>query len=98
MSCILGVLEEEIPEESVRVAFSRALFQARKLILIGWKSTRPPTSCSWVEHMGQTLIREKYICQHRGCPGRFERIWSKWLDTPGLSPRELVMSRLLQSL
>lgn len=98
LCCILGVLEDVVPEEWTRVAFSRALFQARKLILMGWKSTLPPTSNSWIAHMGQTLIREKYIYQHRGCLGRFERIWSKWFDTPGLSPREHVMSRLLQSL
>lgn len=44
--CILGVLEEAVPEEMVRIAFSRALFQARKLILMGWKSISPPTVAS----------------------------------------------------
>lgn len=94
--CMLGILEEVIPEELIRAAFSRALFQARKLILMGWKSTLPPTSASWITHMGNTLIMEKYIYQHRGCPGRFEHIWSHWLETPGLSPKEVVMSGLLQ--
>lgn len=96
MQCLLGVLDEVIPEEQTKVAVSRALFQARKLILMAWKSAVPPSVKMWITHMGKTLIMEKYIYQHRGCPHRFERIWSSWLDTPGLSPRELVMTRLLQ--
>lgn len=96
--CILGVLEDTVPEEMTRIAITRALFQARKLILLGWKSTSPPSVRSWITHMGNTLIMEKHIYQHRGSPNRFERIWAPWLDTPGLSPRELVMSRLLQCL
>lgn len=79
--------------DQVRITFSRALFQARKLILMGCKN--PPTS-SWITHMGNILIMERYIYQHRGCLGRFERLWSRWLDTPGRSSRELVMFRLVK--
>lgn len=35
-------------EEMTRIAFSRALFQARKVILLGWKSTSSPSFKTWV--------------------------------------------------
>lgn len=63
--CLLDVLEEVVPEEMTRVAFSRALFQARKTILLGCKSATPPSVKSWMQHMGNTLL-ERYLCQHRG--------------------------------
>lgn len=93
--CALGVLEEVIPEEMVRMAFFWVLFQARKVILMGWKSSLPPTITSCITHMGNTLIMERYIYQHRGSSGKRERLWAAWLDTPGLCPRELIMSRIL---
>lgn len=58
-----------------RTATKRALFQARKTILMGWKSATPLTVKSWIEHTGDTLIQERYIYQHRGSPGKFEKLW-----------------------
>ena len=95
LCCLLGVLEGSIAEETTRVAFARALFQARKLILIHWKSREPPSVKVWVQHVGKTLLMEKYIYQHRGNAGKFFRLWDPWLATPGLSPVELVQERLL---
>lgn len=40
--------------------------------------------------MGNTLIFKRYVYQHRGCPGKFEKLWAPWLDTPGLGPMELL--------
>lgn len=56
----------------------------------------PPSVATWVTHMVNTLLMERYIYQHRGNSGKFERLWAPWLDTPGLSPKEPVMMRLLQ--
>ena len=95
LHCILGVLEGVIEEEGTRVAFARALFQARKLILIHWKSREEPLLKTWVQHMGKTLLMEKFIYQHRGNAGKFLKLWDPWLAIPGLSPLELVQTRLL---
>lgn len=78
------------------MAFARALFQARKIILMKWKSVTPPSVKSWIQHMGNTLTMEKYIYQHKENPGKFDRLWAAWLDTPGISPRELVQMGLLR--
>ena len=95
LCCLLGALEGVIEVEATRVAFARALFQARKLILIHWKSREHPSVRTWVQHVGKTLLMEKYIYQHRGNAGKFLKLWDPWLATPGLSPLELVQARLL---
>ena len=95
LHCLLGVLEGVIEEEVTRVAFTRALFQARKLILLHWKSREAPSLKTWVQHVGRTLLMEKYIYQHRGNAGKFLKLWDPWLAVPGLSPLELVQARLL---
>lgn len=82
--CLLGILSDFIPEEPTRVAINRTLFQAYKILLLIWKSPDPPSYQMWVTNMGHTLIFEKYLYQHRGCSGKFERLWARWLDTPGL--------------
>lgn len=46
--CLLETLEEVIPNEATTVAFSRALFQARKVILLVWKSLTPLSVKTWV--------------------------------------------------
>ena len=93
--CLLGVLEGVVTEELTRMALNRALFQARRAILLNWKLEEPPTLKSWVMHMGRMLVMEKYVYQHRGNAGKFDRLWDAWLATPGLSPMELVQGRLL---
>lgn len=76
INCLLRIFEEIIPEEMKRVAFSRALFQARKVILLEWKSATSPSFKTWVTHMGGSLILERYIYQHRGRLNKFEKLWS----------------------
>lgn len=92
--CILGILDDLSIEHIPKQAISRALFQARKLILRHWRGTEPPTLQEWITQMGDTLMLEKYIFQHRGRPEKFNTLWSPWLDTPALSPVELVLDRL----
>lgn len=57
--CILCILDDLPVEDDPKQAITRALFQARKLILRGWKVTEPPTLKEWVTQMGATLRLEK---------------------------------------
>lgn len=91
---INAVFQTSIPLDSqldipVREAVARALLQAWRVVLRYWKSTDSPPQ-KWIQCIGETLRLEKYIYQHRGNPRKFP-----WLDTPGLSPLELVMDRIL---
>ena len=93
--CLLNLLDELEWEPLTREAITRALFMARKLIMRHWISEEPPTVREWITALGSTLRMEKVIYQHRGCSGKFERLWDSWLGTPGLAPDDLVMDRIL---
>lgn len=90
------MLSDLILEEPTRVAVNRALFQARKKLLLLCKSPDPPAHQMWISHMGYTLVFEKYVYQPRGCLGKFEKLWGPWLDTTGLRPWELVQMWFVQ--
>lgn len=45
--------------------------------------------------MGAILQLKKYIFQHRGSIGKFDKLWAPWLDTPGLTLLHLIMDRLV---
>ena len=94
-ACLLGALEEYEWEETDREAIHRVLFQARKLIMVHWRAEAPPTRAEWITNIGTMLRMEKLVYQHRGNAHKFERLWAKWLDVPGLAPVDLVMDRLL---
>lgn len=64
-SCLLGVLEEYDRERYTREAITRALFQARKFIMVHWKSDDPLMVGEWVKNVGNMLSMEKCIYQHR---------------------------------
>lgn len=93
--CILGILEDLTIEDYPKQAIARALFQARRLILWHWKAVDPLTVTEWMAQMGDTLQLEKFIFQHRGTFSKFDKLWVPWLDTPSLSPKDLVLDRLL---
>ena len=93
--CLLLILEELEWEEGTKVAVIRSLFLARKLIMSHWIAEEPPSLKEWINIMGEMLRKEKVIYQHRGCSLKFEKLWGRWLDVPGMAPVDLVTGRLL---
>lgn len=93
--CLLSILDGFIPDVHFREAVSRALFQARKLLLQHWISQSPPTIEMWLANMRIPLQYERLIYQSRGNTNWFSKIWGCWLASPGLAPLDLVLNRLL---
>lgn len=93
--CLLGIMNDVSEEDPSRIGITSALFQARKLILRHWKSEEPPAVREWVKQMGNAIRLEKYIYQHRGSMRKFDKMWTHWLNVPGLAPVILIMGRLL---
>lgn len=93
--CILGLLDilpiEDIPKQAI----GRALFQAPKQILLHWKDVNPPSLKEWIAQMEDMLCLEKYFFQCRGSLCKFDKSWSSWLHTPGMSPADLILDLLL---
>lgn len=73
---LLGILDDLLLEDNLKLSIARALFQACLLILRRWKATEPSTIKEWIRQMGDTLWLEKFIFQHRGRPGKFDQLHS----------------------
>lgn len=57
-------------------------FYARKSIVLCWKQKTPPSIGLWKTLVSNVipLYKDTYI--HRGCPKKYDRVWSKWLAEP----------------
>lgn len=96
VTCLLGDLEKELYSPNTYIALTRLFYLVRKLIARYWLSPQAPMSHQWIQQVNGILIRAKHAYQHRNAYGKFTKIWRKWLETPGVSPLQLIRDRLLQ--
>lgn len=78
---IFGVASENLslpPGQSDALAFSSML--ARRLILLKWKSNKPPTHIKWVESVMAYLKLEKLRHSMQGSVNRFFKVWRPFLS------------------
>lgn len=61
--------------------WTRSLYLARKLILQKRISPIPPSHKQWCDVLNFTLRMENLTYKHRGCPHKFQKIWSWWVDS-----------------
>ena len=94
--CILGAVDEEVYPPPINIAVIRLLYLARKQIARFWLSPHVPTKKQWIDQVNLIIVREHYTYQHRNASKKFNSIWQPWLETPGLAPPRLIMTRLLQ--
>ncbi|PIO41169.1 hypothetical protein AB205_0205770, partial [Aquarana catesbeiana] len=57
--CLLNVLDELGWEEYTKVAVTKAIFLARKLIMKHWISEEPPALKEWINAVGEMLRKDK---------------------------------------
>lgn len=94
MTCILGYVEDIPVNSDEKLAVSRILYMARKVIAFHWLDSEPPTKQELVNKVNWLLLMERGIYLKRGATKKFEKLWARWLDTPGLASLELTRSRL----
>lgn len=95
LTCILGHVEDLAIVDEGKIAVARSLYMARKVIALHWLDPLPPTVKEFEEKVNWLISLEKGINLKRGRTTKFEKIWSPWLDTPGLAPLRLVRDRAL---
>lgn len=88
--CTLGMLDGMVPQDQIRNAISKALFQTHELILQCWKSYNPSNSKECICHIGNTRWIERLIYT-QGCRAKFGKVWQGWLNTLGLSTNNLLL-------
>lgn len=77
---IFGVAPMEISlsvAQGDAVAFSSLL--ARRLLLLKWKSAKPPSHSQWVHNVMSFLKLEKLKYSLRGSSKRFDKVWCAFL-------------------
>lgn len=55
----------------------------------------PPNSLLVGNAVNKVIQKERMVYLHRGNPGKFIKIWDKWLNTSEVVPLQLVRERLL---
>uniref|UniRef100_A0A803J2H9 Reverse transcriptase domain-containing protein n=1 Tax=Xenopus tropicalis TaxID=8364 RepID=A0A803J2H9_XENTR len=80
--CLLGHTEGLTLPSGDRICLQQLLHYAKKAILLTWKNMEPPTLGFWIKLVDDTLPRQKLTYLARGCPAKFDKIWSCWLTVP----------------
>lgn len=93
LTCVLGHVEDLATGVEGKIAIARILYMARKVIAQHWLDPHPPTVREFEDKVNWLVSLEKGIYLKRGMTFKFEKIWSNWLDTPGLAPLCLVRDR-----
>lgn len=95
MTCILGYVEDVMVDAHEKLAIARILFMARKVIAYHWLDSAPPTRQELVNKVNWLLLLERGVYLKRHSPYKFEKMWAKWLDAPGLANAALLRARLM---
>lgn len=78
---LFGVLSEDSPlKGSASMAARFIVLLARRLILLNWKQTRPPSHTVLINDIMQHLKLEKLKYTLRGSTDRFYRTWQPFID------------------
>ena len=82
---LLSYLGEVEGDRYTKLSITFALFYARREILLRWRGTELPTVSSWLATIHRVLPLYRLTYEGRNCPAKFEKIWSKWIDSSTLS-------------
>lgn len=80
--CVLGILEVPDLSSAQRTLLHETLFQARKLIARNWMNDHVPSITEWIRVINASLPYKSLVYKHRGNPGKFQKIWSAWQESP----------------
>lgn len=79
--CQLGILNEEQWPKYTRILLWEMLFIARKAIALEWNWSAPRSIRQWIRMVNHLLPYEKLIFEHRGCPGKYSKVWDVWCSS-----------------
>uniref|UniRef100_A0A803J6W9 Reverse transcriptase zinc-binding domain-containing protein n=1 Tax=Xenopus tropicalis TaxID=8364 RepID=A0A803J6W9_XENTR len=77
---LLNQITDLAPTTAERALISILLAYARKSITMKWKAHSAPTIQFWVSQVNQAMPIYRLLYVRRGCPNKFEKIWSLWLN------------------
>uniref|UniRef100_A0A803JHH5 Reverse transcriptase domain-containing protein n=1 Tax=Xenopus tropicalis TaxID=8364 RepID=A0A803JHH5_XENTR len=82
--CLLAQLEDLEPDNKTRSLLRTILYYAKKAVILNWLGNNAPTVKIWQTLINTALPSIRITYEARGCPTKFEKIWSPWLElNPG---------------
>lgn len=75
---LLGVHDDDQRSHHSKLLISYLLFYAKKEILCKWTSSVPPDVATWENKVNAALPMYKLTYINRGCPWKFDKVWSSW--------------------
>lgn len=78
--CLLGLLPVSEEEKYLSIFLQETLFTARMQIAQLWLRPTSPTTQQWKRAVNLTLPYKKVLYTHHGCPGKYHKIWDRWLN------------------
>lgn len=94
LCCVLGYVEDLAVDDHEKLAIARILFMARKVIAYHWLDSAPPVKQELINKVNWLLQLERGIYLKRNSSSKFEKMWAKWLNIPGLLTAALTRNRL----
>lgn len=80
---LLSHLEDVEGDRYCKLCLTFSLYYARREILLRWKLEEPPTLALWRRSVTSVLPLYRMTYESRQCPGKFDKIWSSWVDASG---------------
>lgn len=77
--CLLGLLPDADIDKYLATFMYETLFLARKTVDQTWMQALPPTIQRWKRDINDTLLFQKLIYTHRGCPLKYYKVWDRCL-------------------
>lgn len=93
LTCILGYVEDVATDPMEQLAIARLLYMARKVIAYHWLDSDPPVLQEFIGKVNWLLLLERGIYLKRGAIRKFDSVWAKWMDSPGLASSTLLRNR-----
>lgn len=78
--CLLGLIPVSKNEKYLTIFLQETLFTARMQIAQLWLRPVSPTFQQWKRAINLTLPYKRVLYSHRGCPGKFNKIWNRWVN------------------
>lgn len=83
LTLLLSHFEEVEGDRYTKLCIAFSLFYARREILLRWKLAEQPMLDSWQLLVNSVLPFYRLAYESRQCPGKFNKVWSGWIDACG---------------
>lgn len=83
LCCLLGYVENDTLCNGMKRFLCLLFFYAMEIIILHWESTALPSISLWLALVNNAIPMYKFTFEVRGCPKKWDKVWTNWLDSQG---------------